>query len=312
MINITFPDGNVRTYEAGTTAIDVAKSLSNSLAKKVLAVKVNNEVWDANRPITQDAALSLLTWDNTEGKETFWHSSAHLMAEALQDLYPGIKFTIGPPIEQGFYYDVDLGGKSISSDDFAKIEKKMLELAKQNNPYVRRNVTKAEALETYKDNPYKTELIEGLEEGNITFYTQGKFVDLCRGPHIPHTGYVKATKLRNISAAYWRGDDKNAQLTRLYGITFPSQAELDEYNKFLEEAERRNHKKLGLALGLFTFSEKVGQGLPLWLPKGALLRSLLQDFLQTEQIKRGYKMVATPHIGKKRIVRNIGALCQIW
>jgi threonyl-tRNA synthetase len=306
MINITFPDGNVRTYEAGTTAIDVAKSLSNSLAKKVLAVKVNNEVWDANRPITQDAALSLLTWDNTEGKETFWHSSAHLMAEALQDLYPGIKFTIGPPIEQGFYYDVDLGGKSISSDDFAKIEKKMLELAKQNNPYVRRNVTKAEALETYKDNPYKTELIEGLEEGNITFYTQGKFVDLCRGPHIPHTGYVKATKLRNISAAYWRGDDKNAQLTRLYGITFPSQAELDEYNKFLEEAERRNHKKLGLALGLFTFSEKVGQGLPLWLPKGALLRSILQDFLQTEQVKRGYKMVATPHIGKKELYVTSG------
>ncbi len=306
MINITFPDGNVRTYEAGTTAIDVAKSLSNSLAKKVLAVKVNNEVWDANRPITQDAALSLLTWDNAEGKETFWHSSAHLMAEALQDLYPGIKFTIGPPIEQGFYYDVDLGGKSISSDDFAKIEKKMLELAKQNNPYVRRNVTKAEALETYKDNPYKTELIEGLEEGNITFYTQGKFVDLCRGPHIPHTGYVKAAKLRNISAAYWRGDDKNAQLTRLYGITFPSQAELDEYNKFLEEAERRNHKKLGLALGLFTFSEKVGQGLPLWLPKGALLRSLLQDFLQTEQIKRGYKMVATPHIGKKELYVTSG------
>ncbi|MBP6664264.1 MAG: threonine--tRNA ligase [Chitinophagales bacterium] len=306
MINITFPDGNVRTYEAGTTAIDVAKSLSNSLAKKVLAVKVNNEVWDANRPITQDAALSLLTWDNTEGKETFWHSSAHLMAEALQDLYPGIKFTIGPPIEQGFYYDVDLGGKSISSDDFAKIEKKMLELAKQNNPYVRRNVTKAEALETYKDNPYKTELIEGLEEGNITFYTQGKFVDLCRGPHIPHTGYVKAAKLRNISAAYWRGDDKNAQLTRLYGITFPSQTELDEYNKFLEEAERRNHKKLGLALGLFTFSEKVGQGLPLWLPKGALLRSILQDFLQTEQVKRGYKMVATPHIGKKELYVTSG------
>lgn len=306
MMNITFPDGNVRSYELGSSPADIAKALSNSLAKKVLAAKVNGSVVDANQPITTDANLQLLTWDDTEGKETFWHSSAHLLAEALQQLYPSVQFTIGPPIEQGFYYDVDLGGKTISSDDFGKIEKKMIELAKQNNPFVRQQVSKAHALATYASNPYKTELIEALEDGSITFYTQGTFTDLCRGAHIPHTGFIKAAKLRNISAAYWRGDEKNAQLTRIYGITFPSQAELDAYNLFLEEAERRNHKKLGVALGLFTFSDKVGQGLPLWLPKGALLRQTLQDFLQQEQMKRGYKMVATPHIGKKDLYITSG------
>lgn len=306
MMNISFPDGNVRQYEAGSSALDIAKSISNSLAKKVIAAKVNGSVWDLNRAIPTDSTLQLLTYDEPEGKETFWHSSAHLMAEALQQLYPEVKFTIGPPIENGFYYDVDLGSCSVSTDDFPAIEKKMLELAKQNNPFVRREVSKAEAAAVYANNPYKTELIDNLQDGDITFYTQGSFTDLCRGPHIPHTGYIKAVKLRNVSAAYWRGDEKNPRLTRIYGITFGSQTELDEYNKFLEEAERRNHKRLGTALGLFAFSDRVGQGLPLWLPKGTVLRDVLQDFLKKEQIKSGYKMVVTPHIGKKDLYVTSG------
>lgn len=306
MMNISFPDGNVRQYEAGSSALDIAKSISNSLAKKVIAAKVNGSVWDLNRAIPTDSTLQLLTYDEPEGKETFWHSSAHLMAEALQQLYPEVKFTIGPPIENGFYYDVDLGSHSLSTDDFPAIEKKMLELAKQNNPFVRREVSKAEAAAVYADNRYKTELIDNLQDGDITFYTQGSFTDLCRGPHIPHTGYIKAVKLRNVSAAYWRGDEKNPRLTRIYGITFGSQTELDEYNKFLEEAERRNHKRLGTALGLFAFSDRVGQGLPLWLPKGTVLRDVLQDFLKKEQIKSGYKMVVTPHIGKKDLYVTSG------
>ncbi|MBL7785389.1 MAG: threonine--tRNA ligase [Chitinophagales bacterium] len=306
MMNISFPDGNVRQYEAGTSALDIAKSISNSLAKKVIAAKVNGSVWDINRAIPTDSTLQLLTYDDAEGKETFWHSSAHLMAEALQQLYPDVKFTIGPPIENGFYYDVDLGSRSVSTDDFPVIEKKMLELAKQNNPFVRREVSKAEAAAVYANNPYKTELIDNLQDGDITFYTQGAFTDLCRGPHIPHTGYIKAVKLRNVSAAYWRGDEKNPRLTRIYGITFGSQTELDEYNKFLEEAERRNHKRLGTALGLFAFSDRVGQGLPLWLPKGTVLRDVLQDFLKKEQVKSGYKMVVTPHIGKKDLYVTSG------
>lgn len=308
MINITFPDGNVKQFETGITGIEVAKSLSNSLAKKVLAVKVNNEVWDATRPIAEDCSLTLYTWNDKEGKSTFWHSSAHLMAEALQILYPGIKFTIGPPIANGFYYDIDFGGKIPSADQFAKIEKKMLELAKQKNTFERKEVSKAQATEHYKalNNTYKLELIEELEDGDITFYTQGSFTDLCKGPHIPHTGLIKATKLLNVAGAYWRGSEKNPQVTRIYGITFPKASQLEEHLKMLEEAEKRNHKKLGTQLGLFAFSEKVGQGLPLWLPKGTKLRQILQDFLMDEQRKRGYKMVLTPHIGKKDLYVTSG------
>ncbi|MGB1207031.1 MAG: threonine--tRNA ligase [Chitinophagales bacterium] len=306
MINITFPDGKQRAYEEGISGLAIAKSLSNSLAKKVLSIKVNEEVWDATRPITQDASIELLTWNDKEGQKTFWHSSAHLMAEALQALYPNIKFTIGPPIDNGFYYDVDLGDQKISADNFGKIEKKMLQLAKQKNTFERRSVTKAEALAHYANNEYKTELIENLEDGNITFYTQGNFTDLCKGPHLPHTSLVKAVKLSNIAGAYWRGDEKNNQLTRIYGISFPKASLLDEHLKMMEEAKRRNHKKLGLELGLFAFSEKVGSGLPLWLPKGTKLREILQDFLKEEQKKRGYQMVLTPHIGAKELYVTSG------
>lgn len=306
MINITFPDGKVREYESGVTGLQVAKSLSNSLAKKVLSVKVNEEVWDATRPLTADSTLQLLTWEDTDGQKTFWHSTAHLMAEAIQELYPQAKFTIGPAIDKGFYYDVDFGGQIPNAKDLQKIEQKMKSLAKRNNKFVRSNVTKAEALEEYKNNEYKTELIEGLEDGEITFYTQGKFVDLCRGPHIAHTGQIKAFKLMNIAGAFWRGDDSNPQLTRIYGVSFPKASLLEHHLKMLEEAKRRDHRKLGAELGLFAFSEKVGSGLPLWLPKGTKLRNLLQDFLMEEQRKRGYKMVMTPHIGKKDLYVTSG------
>ncbi|OWY22603.1 threonine--tRNA ligase [Sphingobacteriales bacterium UPWRP_1] len=306
MINITFPDGNVRQYPQGITALEIAKSISNSLEKKVLSAKVNNEVWDATRPINTNASLTLLTWDDKEGKTTFWHSSAHLMAEALQTIYPQVKFTIGPPIDNGFYYDVDFGGEIPKQDDLEAVERLMLKLAAQNNPYQRRNVSKAEALEFYHTNEYKTELINDLADGDITFYTQGNFVDLCRGPHVPHTGYIKAVKLLNIAGAYWRGDENRPQLTRIYGVTFPKQQELDDYLHLLEEAKKRDHRKLGTQLGLFAFSDRVGQGLPLWLPKGTKLREILQDFLRHEQVKRGYKMVMSPHIGKKDLYVTSG------
>ncbi len=308
MIKITLPDGSVREYESGVSALDVAKSISEGLARKVLAAEVNGEVRDAFRPIGQDAALRLLTWDDQGGKSTFWHSSAHLMAEALQCFYPNTKFAIGPPIENGFYYDIDLGEEKISDADLAKIEAKMRELAKSNHAYQRREVPKEEALNYFrkKQDPYKLELIEGLEDGHITFYTQGDFTDLCRGPHIPNTGFIKAIKLTSIAGAYWRGDEKNKMLTRIYGITFPKQQELDEYLLLLEEAKRRDHRKLGRELELFTFSEKVGSGLPMWLPKGALLRDRLQRFLQHKQMEIGYVPVVTPHIGSKQLYITSG------
>lgn len=308
MIHITLPDGSVREYPEGTTAMEIAQSISEGLARNVLSAKVNGELWDASRPIHSDALLQLLTWDNPEGKSTFWHSSAHLMAEALEALYPGIKFGIGPPVETGFYYDVDPGDQQISADDFKKIEDKMLELARQKNNYVRREVPKAEAIRyfTEKGDEYKLELIEELQDGQITFYEQGNFVDLCKGPHIPDTGRIKAAKLMNVAGAYWRGDEKRKQLTRIYGVTFPKQKELDEYLEMLEEAKKRDHRKLGAELELFMFSEKVGAGLPIWLPKGTALRTRLEDFLKKEQVKRGYQPVITPHIGKKDLYVTSG------
>ncbi|MBN8671198.1 MAG: threonine--tRNA ligase [Chitinophagales bacterium] len=309
MIHITLPDGAVREYQEGVSAMDVAKSISEGLARKVLAAEVNGEVWDASRPINNDASLKLLTWDNKEGKSTFWHSSAHLMAEALEALYPGVKLGIGPSIETGFYYDIDLGdNRVIKEEDLKKIEDKMKELAKNNSVYTRKDVSKGDAVAyfTEKQDPYKLELIEGLEDGQITFYTQGGFTDLCRGPHIPHTGFIKAIKLMNIAGAYWRGNEKNKMLTRIYGVTFPAQKELDEHIALLEEAKKRDHRKLGKELELFAFSEKVGSGLPLWLPKGAMLRERLQQFLQKAQLDTGYLPVITPHIGSKQLYVTSG------
>ncbi|MGI4819594.1 MAG: threonine--tRNA ligase [Janthinobacterium lividum] len=309
MLNITLPDGSVRQVEPGTTGYDLAASISEGLARNALAVKVNGEIRDLHRPLTQDANLEILTWNDAGGKSTYWHSSAHLMAEALEALYPGVKLAIGPAVENGFYYDVDLGeGRAISSDDFPAIEKKMLELAKNKSQYIRREVPKAEAIAyfTEKQDPYKLELIDGLEDGQITFYTQGNFTDLCRGPHIPDTGTIKAAKLMNVAGAYWRGDEKNKQLTRLYGITFPKAKELTEYLERLEEAKRRDHRKLGKELELFAFSERVGAGLPLWLPKGTALRERLEQFLRKAQVKAGYQPVVTPHIGAKELYVTSG------
>jgi threonyl-tRNA synthetase len=314
-INITLPDGSVRSYERGVTALDVAKFISEGLARNVLAAKISTalnptsvEIWDATRPIMEDSTLTLLTWNDQEGKSTMWHSSAHLMAEALEALYPGTKFGIGPAIETGFYYDVDFGGKEFSSDDFKKIEDKMVELAKQANPYKRSEVSKGDAIAYFKEkgDEYKLDLLEGLEDGNITFYNQGNFTDLCRGPHIPNTGFIKAIKLMSVAGAYWRGDEKNKQLTRIYGVTFPKKSELDEYLALLEEAKKRDHRKLGKELELFTFSEKVGMGLPLWLPKGAMLRERLVQFLQKAQVAAGYLPVVTPHIGNKNLYITSG------
>jgi threonyl-tRNA synthetase len=308
MIKITLPDGAVREYEAGVSAMDVAKSISEGLARKVLAAEINGDVWDATRPIKNDASLKLLTWDAREAKTTFWHSSAHLMAEALEFVFPGTKFGIGPAIENGFYYDIDLGDQSITEEDLKKVEDKMKELAKTNSAYVREEMPKDKAIAyfTDKQDPYKLELLEGLNDGEITFYTQGNFTDLCRGPHIPSTGVIKAVKLTNIAGAYWRGNEKNKMLTRIYGITFPAQKELDEYLALLEEAKKRDHRKLGKELELFAFSEKVGSGLPLWLPKGAMLRERLQQFLQKAQLKGGYLPVITPHIGSKQLYVTSG------
>lgn len=307
-INITLPDGSVRKYAAGSSAMDIALSISEGLARNVLAAKVNGQVWDATRPIHSDATVQLLTWNDTEGKATFWHSSAHLLAEAIEALYPGTKFGIGPAIETGFYYDIDLGGQPFSQEDFKKIEDKMLELARQKNAYVRTEVSKADAIDyfTTKKDEYKLELIDGLEDGQITFYQQGNFTDLCRGPHIPNTGFIKAAKLMNVAGAYWRGDEKRPMLTRVYAVTFPKQKELDDYLHVLEEAKKRDHRKLGKELELFTFSEKVGAGLPLWLPKGALLRERLESFLRRAQVRAGYSPVVTPHIGGKQLYITSG------
>ncbi|MGB1216393.1 MAG: threonine--tRNA ligase [Saprospiraceae bacterium] len=309
MIQITLPDGSKREYEKGTSSLDVAKSISEGLARNVLAAEVNGEIWDATRPLNEDANLKLFTWKDKEGQNTFWHSSAHLLAEALEALYPGVKFAYGPALETGFYYDVDLGeGKSLSSNDFPKIEQKMLELARQKNEFLREEMSKADAMTyfTEKQDEYKIETIEELEDGQITFYKQGGFTDLCRGPHIPHTGFIKAVKLTNVAGAFWKGDDSRQQLTRIYGVSFPKAKELKEYLVLLEEAKKRDHRKLGKELELFMFSERVGSGLPIWLPKGAALRSRLENFLKEEQVKRGYQPVITPHIGKKELYETSG------
>lgn len=308
MINVSFPDGTVRQYENGVSAMDIAKSISEGLARKVLAAKVNGQVWDLSRPIDNDVSLQLLTWNDNEGKATFWHSSAHLMAEALEAIFPGVKLGIGPAIEKGFYYDIDLGDHQIAEEDLRKLEVKMAELSKNNSVYQRKNVSKEDAVRyfTEKGDEYKLELIDGLKDGEITFYSQGNFTDLCRGPHIPNTGFIKAVKLTSIAGAYWRGDEKRKMLTRIYGVSFPNQKELDEYVLLLEEAKKRDHRKLGKELELFTFSENVGLGLPLWLPKGAMLRERLQQFLQKAQLETGYLPVITPHIGHKNLYITSG------
>jgi len=307
-INVQLPDGSQRTYPLGTTALDVARSLSEGLARQVLAAEVNGEVWDLERSLPETARLRLLKWDEPGARSTFWHSSAHLLAEALEALYPGIRLGIGPAIEQGFYYDIDFGDHAFSSDDFSKVEKKMLELASRSSAFQRREVPKAEAVAYFegKGDPYKLELLEGLEDGSITFYTQGAFTDLCRGPHLRDTSAIKAVKLLNTAGAYWRGNEKNKQLTRIYGITFPQAKELEQHLHLLEEARKRDHRKLGKELELFAFSEKVGMGLPLWLPKGAMVREILEQFLRRQQTKAGYVQVVTPHIGHKELYQTSG------
>jgi threonyl-tRNA synthetase len=309
MIKITLPDGSVREYSSAVTAMQVAQSISEGLARNVLSAKVNGEVWDSMRPIEIDSTVQLLTWNDKEGKKTFWHSSAHLMAEALEAVYPGIKLGTGPAIENGFYYDIDPGDNKISSDDFKKIEDKMLELARQKNEFIRQDISRAEALKFFQDkgDEYKVELIEKrVEDEALTLYTQGSFVDLCRGPHMPNTSKIKAVKLMKVAGAYWQGDDTRNQMTRIYGISFPKNKELTQYLHMLEEAKKRDHRKLGKEMELFMFSEKVGAGLPIWLPKGAALRTRLEDFLKKEQIKRGYQPVITPHIAKKDLYITSG------
>lgn len=307
-IKVTLPDGSKREYQQGASAMDVALSISEGLARNVLAAEVNGEVWDANRALPAETSLKLLTWNDEDAKGTFWHSSAHLMAEALEALYPGTKFGIGPSIDKGFYYDVDFGDQEFDGSELEKVEKKMIELARQKNTYDRSEVSKADAIKYFeeKGDEYKLELIQDLEDGTITFYKQGNFTDLCRGPHIPHTGTIKAVKLLNVAGAYWRGDEKRKQLTRIYGVTFPKQKELTEYLHLLEEAKKRDHRKIGKELELFTFSEKVGMGLPLWLPKGAKLRERLESFMRKAQVKAGYEPVVTPHIGHKNLYVTSG------
>src|SRR3984885_2420603 len=308
MISITLPDGSVREYDKGISSMQIAQSISEGLARNVLAAEVDGEVWDASRPIEKDAHVKLLTWNDVQGKATFWHSSAHLMAEALEALYPGTKFGIGPAIETGFYYDVDFGDREFSSDEFKKIEDKMLELARTREEYVRKPVSKADAVEyfTEKGDEYKLDLIKDLPDGSITFYTQGNFTDLCHGPHIPNTGFIKAVKLMSVAGAYWRGDESRKQLTRIYGVTYPKQSELTDYMHLLEEAKKRDHRKLGKEMELFAFSEKVGMGLPLWLPKGTAIRQRLVDFMQKAQVKAGYEQVISPHIGSKSLYVTSG------
>ncbi|TDI70012.1 MAG: threonine--tRNA ligase [Bacteroidetes bacterium] len=307
-IQITLPDGSKKAVSSGSTGMDIALGISEGLARNVLAAKINGELWDADRPIETDAEIQLLTWNDEGGKYAFWHSSAHLLAEALEELYPGIKFGIGPPIENGFYYDVDFGDKEFGSDELEKVELRMLELARQKNAFTRKEVSKADAIDyfTKKGDEYKLELIDGLEDGKITFYEQGNFTDLCRGPHIPNTGFIKAIKLLNVAGAYWRGDVSRKQLTRIYGISYPKQKDLKEYLERLEEAKKRDHRKLGKELELFAFSEKVGMGLPLWLPKGTLLRERLINFMRDAQVKAGYDPVVTPHIGSKELYVTSG------
>ena len=309
MIKITLPDNSIREFEAGVTGLNIANAISNRLAKDVLAISVNGEVWDLNRPIKSDAQIRLFTWDDREGKETFWHSSAHLMAEAIEFFYPGTKFGIGPTVDTGFYYDIDLPeGEQLNEKDLEKIEKKMLELSRERNDIVRSEISKADAMEmfTKKQDPLKQELISELADGTITLYNQGNFTDLCRGPHLPNTGYIKAVKLTSIAGAYWRGNEKNKMLTRVYGVTFPRQKMLEDYLILIEEAKKRDHRKIGKEMELFYFSAKVGQGLPLWLPKGTELRLLLEDFLKKVQKKFGYEQVMTPHIGNVELYKTSG------
>jgi len=307
-LHITLPDGSVRAYPKGITGLQIAASISEGLARNVLAAKINGQVWDATRPITEDSSLQLLTWNDSDGKSTFWHSSAHLMAEALEALYPGVKLGIGPSIETGFYYDVDFGDHKLEGDELEKIENKMLELGRLKSDYIRKEISKKDALSYFKQkgDEYKLDLLEGLEDGTITFYEQGNFTDLCRGPHIPNTGFIKAVKLTNIAGAYWRGDEKRKMLTRIYGVSFPKAQELKDYLTLLEEAKKRDHRKIGRELELFTFSEKVGMGLPLWLPKGTLLRERLVNFMKRAQDKSGYQQVTTPHIGHKALYETSG------
>ena len=310
MIKITFPDGAVREYVDGSSAMDIAKSISEGLARKILAASVNGHVWDASRPIREDASLKLLTWDDTDGKNTFWHSSAHLMAEAVESMFPGVKFWVGPSVERGFYYDMDLGDKHISEDDLKSLELKMSELSKQSNPYLRKEISKSDALQYFseKGDEYKLDLLQGLQDGEITFYTQGSFTDLCRGPHIPHTGLIKAIKLTSIAGAYWKGDEKNKQLTRLYGVAFPNQKELDEHLLMLEEAKKRDHRKLGKELGIFTFDDDIGPGLPLWMPNGTIVIEELEKLAKETELDAGYKRVVTPHIAKESLYLTSGHL----
>jgi threonyl-tRNA synthetase len=310
MIKISFPDGAVREYAAGSSALNIAKSISEGLARKVLAASVNGEVWDLNRPIYADAALKLLTWDDADGKSTFWHSSAHLMAEAVENMFPGVKFWVGPAVDKGFYYDMDLGDRKMTEEDLGVLEKKMNELAKQNNPYQRKEISKADAVKYFADkgDEYKLDLLQNLSDGEITFYSQGGFTDLCRGPHIPSTGFIKAIKLTSIAGAYWKGDEKNKQLTRVYGVTFPSQKELDEYLTMLEEAKKRDHRKLGKELGIYTMDDQVGPGLILWMPNGTIIIEELEKLAKETELAAGYKRVVTPHIAKESMYLTSGHL----
>jgi threonyl-tRNA synthetase len=310
MVQIQFPDGAVRSYEKGITALGIAKSISEGLAKKVLAASIDGEVWDATRPINKDAALKLLTWDDADGKNTFWHSSAHLLAEAVEMQFPGAKFWVGPALEKGFYYDIDLGGKTIREEDVVVLEQKMNELAKKANDYIRKEMSKPEAVAyfTEKGDEYKLDLLSGLEDGTITFYTQGGFTDLCRGPHIPNTSAIKAIKITNIAGAFWKGDEKNKMLTRVYGVTFPNQKELDEYLLLLEEAKKRDHRKLGKELGIYTMDDDVGPGLPLWMPNGTIIIEELERLAKETEEAAGYKRVVTPHIAKESMYITSGHL----
>jgi len=310
MINITFPDGAVKPYPEGTTSLEIAKSISEGLARNILAAEVNGEIYDLSRPVKKDAEIKFLKWEDPGGKSTFWHSSAHLMAEAVEALFPGVKFWVGPAIDKGFYYDMDLGDKTITESDLEKLETKMKELARQNNKYVRKEVSKKDAIDyfTQKGDEYKLDLISHLEDGHITFYTQGNFTDLCRGPHIPSTGAIKGIKLTGIAGAYWKGDEKNKMLTRIYGVTFPNQKELDEYLKMLEEAKKRDHRKLGKELGIFAIDEEVGPGLPLWLPNGTVIIEELEKLAKETESEAGYKRVVTPHIAKEQLYLTSGHL----
>ncbi len=310
MIKISFPDGAVREYQPGTSSLDIARSISEGLARRILAASVNGQVWDLNRPIYGDAQVKFLAWDDKEGKSTFWHSTAHLMAEAIEARFPGVKFWVGPPVDNGFYYDIDLGGRSITEEDLRELEKSMASLAKQNNPYIRKEISKADAIAYFaeKGDEYKLDLLENLEDGNITLYSQGAFTDLCRGPHIPSTGLIKAVKLTNIAGAYWKGDEKNKQLTRVYGVSFPSQKELDEYLALVEEAKKRDHRKLGKELGIYTMDDDVGQGLIMWMPNGTIIIEELEKLAKETEAAAGYHRVVTPHIAKESMYLTSGHL----